>query len=406
MTHVRSSLTLACALLIIWVTCSGCSPEPPDKGEKSAVTVTVSKPIERDVADYVDFTGRTDAVFSLDVRARVTGYLVEMPFVEGAVVKKGDLLFRIDPRPYQAQYDQAQAQVTLCGAKLKLAKADNVRAKGIYAMNPGAMSRQDLDKYQAAEEEAAAEVEAAKAALETHNLNLGFTEVASPIDGRVSRYYLTLGNLVNQDQTLLTTVVSEDPMYAYFDVDEMTVLRIARLKMQGNVDYLRTKQVEVLMGLEDETGFPHRGYADFANNVVDKSTGTVSVRGVFANPNSPSGRRLLRPGMFVRIRLMLGNPRPAVLVADQALATDQGQKYLLVVDDQNTVQYRRVEAGPLQEDGLRVIKKGLKPDEMVIVSGLQLVRPRMKVEKEVLPMPTKPAPAAEDAMPAPASSDH
>jgi multidrug efflux system membrane fusion protein len=400
MTHVRFSLTVACALLIIWATLSGCSREPIDKGEKSAIVVTVSKPIERDVADYVDFTGRTDAVFSLDVRARVTGYLVEMPFVEGAEVKKGDLLFRIDPRPYQAQYDQAQAQVTLCAAKLKLAKADNVRAKGIYGMNPGAMSRQDLDKYQAAEDEAAAAVEAAKASLETHNLNLGFTEVASPFDGRVSRYYLTLGNLVNQDQTLLTTVVSQDPMYAYFDVDEMTVLAVSRAVMHSDVDLLRTKQVEVLLGLEDEAGFPHRGYVDFANNVVDRSTGTVSVRGVFDNPASASGRRLLRPGMFVRIRLMLGNPRPAVLVSEKALGTDQGQKYLLVVDDQNTVQYRRVETGPLQDDGLRVIKNGLAPGELVIVSGLQLVRPRMKVEKEVVPMPTLPVPAA------PASSDH
>jgi len=262
------------------------------------------------------------------------------------------------------------------------------------------MSQQDLDKYQAAEEEAIAAVDAAKAALETYALNLGFTKVTSPIDGRVSRYYLTLGNLVNQDQTLLTTVVSQDPMYAYFDVDERTVLTVSRTLMQDKVDLLRTGQVPVRMGLEDEQGYPHKGHVDFANNEVNKSTGTVTVRGVFENPAGPSGRRMLRPNMFVRIRLPLGKPSPTLLVSDKALAADQGQKYLLVVDDANTVQYRRVETGPLQEDGLRVIKSGLKPNEWVIVSGLQLVRPRMKVEKEEIAMPATPVVAVPDAKPA------
>ncbi len=391
---------VACILPVVWGTLSGCSSKPADQSDSSLPVVVVSKPIERDVADYVDFTGRTDAEFSTDIRARVTGYLVEMPFVEGMEVKTGNLLFRIDPRPYQAHYDQAQAQVALYEAKLKLAKADNVRAKSVFAMNPGAMSKQDLDKYQAAEDEAFAAVVAAKAALETHRLNLEFTKVTSPIDGRVSRYYLTLGNLANQDQTLLTTVVSQDPMYAYFDVDERTMLGISRAVMRKEVDLLRTKQVPVLMGLEDEEGYPHQGYVDFADNVVSKSTGTVTARGVFKNPSTPSGRRLLRPGMFVRIRLPLGKPRPALLVSDKALGADQGQKYLLVVDGQNTVQYRRVEAGPLQEDGLRAIKSGLKPGEWVIVTGLPLVRPKMTVEKEIIAMPTVPVAAASESKPA------
>ena len=197
-------------LSAVWAALSGCNGRPAEKTDVSPPVVAVSKPIERSVADYVDFTGRTDAQFSTDIRARVTGYLVEVkdPFVEGAEVKKDSLLFQIDPRPYQALFDQAQAQVTLAKAKLKLAKADNVRAKNIFEMNPGAMSQQDLDKYQAAEEESLAAVAAAVAALESHRLNLDFTRVTSPIDGQVSRQYLTLGNLVNQDQTLLTTVVS------------------------------------------------------------------------------------------------------------------------------------------------------------------------------------------------------
>ena len=310
MRHLRFSLIGACVLLAVWATLSGCNGRPAEKTDVSPPVVAVSQPIERPVADYVDFTGRTDAQFSTDIRARVTGYLVEMPFVEGAEVKKDSLLFQIDPRPYQALFDQAQAQVTLAKAKLKLAQADNVRAKNIFKMNPGAMSQQDLDKYQAAEEESLAAVAAAVAALESHRLNLDFTRVTSPIDGQVSRYYLTLGNLVNQDQTLLTTVVSEDPMYAYFDVDEMTMLGVSRSVMHEKRDLLRNKQIPVLMGLEDEKGYPHQGYLDFANNEVNKSTGTLSVGGVFKNPPSPSGHRLLRPGMFVRIRLPLGEPRP------------------------------------------------------------------------------------------------
>jgi membrane fusion protein, multidrug efflux system len=365
-------------------------------------TVSVSQPIVRDVTDYVDFTGRTEAPFSVDIRPRVTGYLVKMPFVEGAEVKENDLLFEIDPRPYQAQLDKAEGDVTLAEAKLKLAKADNARAKTISKMNAGAISQQDLDKYEAAQEEAAAEVIATKASLEGYKINLAFCKVLSPINGRISRYYLTLGNLANQDQTLLTTVVSQDPMYAYFDIDELTMLQLLRTMMSNSEDLLKEKKIHVFMGLADEEGFPHEGYINFANNVVSASTGTITVRGVFANPLTKSNKRLLRPGMFVRIRLPTGAPHKAVLVSEQALGTDQGRKYLLVVDDKSAVQYRPVTVGPLQDDGLRVIETGLKPGEWVVVNGLQLVRPRMEVKVEQEPMPVLPL-ASEPAMPAPAS---
>jgi len=362
----------------------GCSRKPPAAADTSPPAVSVSQPLQREVTDYVDFVGRTEAPLSLEVRARVSGYLVKMPFQEGSVVKAGDVLFEIDERPYQDELDQAQA--SLEQAKASLVKAQAFLDIGLQTqkISPGAVSQQEIAQRQGARDEAAAAVKSAEATLEKCRLNREWCQVTSAIDGRVSRYYLTVGNLVSQDTTLLTTVVSEDPLYAYFDVDERTMLRIVRDWLpKAEVDLLKSKQVPVLMGLADEDELPHTGYIDFADNVVDAATGTVSVRGVFANPaHAASGRRLLRPGMFVRIRLPLGKPRPALLVSEKALGTDQGQKYLCVVDAQNVIQYRRVAVGPLQADGLRVISSGLQSGEWVVVSGLQLVRPGLQVQPE------------------------
>lgn len=369
-------------LTIASLALEGCHKEAAKPASTAPPTVGVSKPIVREITDYADFTGRTAAPNSVDIRARVTGYITKMPFVEGAEVKTDDLLIEIDPRPYQAQLDRAIGEVTLNEARLKLAIADNKRAKSIYEKNAGAISTQELDKYQAQEEEAAAAVGASKANLESYKINLDFTKVVSPIDGQVSRYNLTVGNLANADSTLLTTVVSQDPMYAYFDVDEHTLLNIIRRQMGTKSDPIQAKTFPVFLGLADETGYPHEGALNFANNVVSSSTGTMTVRGIFANPQAESGRRLLRPGMFVRIRLPLGKPRQAILVSERALGTDQGRKYLLLVDENKKVQYRRVEVGPLQNDGLRVIESGILATDTVIVSGLQLVRPKMEVKTE------------------------
>ena len=215
----------------------------------------------------------------------------------------------------------------------------------------------------------------------------------SPTDGQVSKFNFTLGNLVNQDQSVLTTVASEDPMYVYFDVDENNMLYILRaLILPSKTDILAKKDgVPVLMGLADEQGFPHKGFINFGNNVVNPSTGTITLRGQFDNPGNAVGKRLLRPGMFVRVRLPLGAPHPALLVSEKALGTDQGQKYVLVVDDKNKVDYQRVTTGPLQDDGLRVLE-GVKPGEWIIVSGLQLVRPGMEVKMDQVPMPVNKAP--------------
>jgi multidrug efflux system membrane fusion protein len=389
-------------------------PQPP--------AVPVSRPVQQEVTDYVDFTGRTDAVQAVDIRARVTGYLVEMPFKEGSEVRgddrlrgaarvvgllgapsgpllaaadlfpgqlqPGDLLFVVDPRPYQAQLDQAKGQVNLYQAQLDLAQTTYDRFQALFKSTPGAVSRQQLDQYKAQLEEARAQMKAYQSSLEVYRLNMEFARMLSPIDGRVSRYYLTLGNLVNQDQTLLTTVVSQSPMYAYFDTDEPTLLRIRRAVAEGKMKPAEDGTNPVFMALQDEDGFPHEGKIDFVNNQVNPTTGSITMRGVFPNPTLKGGVRLLSPGMFVRVRLPIGPAHPALLVIDRAIGSDQGLKYVYVVDAENKVQYRRVKTGPLQDNGLRVITEGLKPDERVVVGAIQQVRPRMVVRADEITMPT------------------
>ena len=248
--------------------------------------------------------------------------------------------------------------------------------------------------------------EEAKAALEVYNLNITFTKVTSPIDGQVSRYYLTVGNLVNQDQTLLTTVVSLDPMYVYFDMDEPTLLRIRKARSAGAIKPAPDGQLPVLMGLQGEDGYPHHGTINFVNNQVNPATGSIAVRGVFPNPKLDGGTRLLSPGMFVRVRLPIGRPHQALLVIDRAIGFDQGLKYIDVVDAQNKVQYRRVTTGALQEDGLRVVSQGLNAKDRVLIGGLQQVRPHMVIQPEPTAMPTldqpsmAAAPAGPDTPPA------
>ena len=236
----RQAMTSPSSSRLIWLCATmavlpGCARRPPQIAPPEAVTIPVSQPVVREVTDFVDFTGRTEAVHSVDIRPRVTGYLVKMPFEEGAEVKAGDLLFVIDPRPYQAQLDQAIGQVNLYQAQLKLARTTLRTDRAINYMTPNSISQQQIDQDQAAVEEADARVKAYEKNMEVYKLNHEFTNVVSPIDGQVSRYYLTLGNLVNQDQTLLTTVVSLDPMYAYFDMDEPTLLRIRKAINEGKI---------------------------------------------------------------------------------------------------------------------------------------------------------------------------
>lgn len=381
---------------------AGCQPNAvARKSATEMQAVPVSHPVQRDVTDYVDFTGRTDSVQSVDIRARVTGYLISRPFKDGTDVKKGDLLFEIDPRPYQAQLNQALSQVKLNEASLKLVRTTFERDKAIAVAQPGAVSKQQLDEDRAAVEEAIARVEASKASTKVYELNIGFTKITAPIDGQISRSYLSPGNLVIQDQTLLTTIVSVDPTYVYFDLDEPTAIRIRKAVNEGKLKRLRDGSMPVRMGLQGEEGHPHQGTINFVNNQFNPTTGSISMRGVFANPRPANGDPLFSPGMFVRIRLPIGEAYPALLVIDRAIGSDQGLKYVYVLDSANKVQSRRVSTGALQSDGLRVITQGLMPDDGVIVGGLPQIRPRMEVRPDWIAMPSLVAPSAANAAPPP-----
>lgn len=366
----------------------GCRPAALESPPSLSTTFTVSQPIMREVTDYRIFTGTTAAVESVDVQARVTGYLVKLPFAEGTAVKAGELIAEIDPRPYQAKFDAAKGEVALYQAQLNLAQKEYDRAKAIQAENAGAISQQDVDIRQAKVEEASAAIQSAKANLEQYQLDLEFTKVKSPIDGRVSRYYLSVGNLVTQNQTLITTIVSQSPIYAYFDVDEQTMLHVLRSMYDNKLPPARSRKLPVFVGLQDDKGFPHEGTVDFANNVVDSSTGTIVVRGTFKNPPNEAGVRLLLPGMFVRVKLPIGRPRQMPLVAEKAITNDQGQTFLYVIDDQGKVKYQQVRLGRMTADGLWIVEEGVAPEDRIIVSGIQFAKPGEEVQSEEAPMPT------------------
>jgi RND family efflux transporter MFP subunit len=363
------------ALLVSLPLFAGCAREPVPAAPGPPV-VTVAAPVEQAVTNHVDFTGRTAAVESVQLRARVGGYLQKVDYKEGDEVKKDQTLFGIDRRPYQAEMDQAQSRVKAAQAQLTQASSEyqrNLRLRG----TEGAVSPEDVEKSLRTRDVAAASLEAARANVTLKQLNLDFTNVLSPIDGRVDKADTTLGNLVSANlngATILTNVVRLDPMYAYFDVDELTMLRIVKMIQEGKIPSRQDKAPEVLMGLGMGTDYPLRGTIDFVSNHINPSTGAIAVRGTFPNKDL-----LLRPGLFVRVRVPLGGPHPALLVSDRALGTNQGQKFLYVLDDKNKVGYRPVTVGGLH-GGLREVVDGLKAGERVVINGLLRVRPGVTVE--------------------------
>ncbi|HEY2413808.1 MAG TPA: efflux RND transporter periplasmic adaptor subunit [Pirellulaceae bacterium] len=375
------------ASIAIALAVAGCAQQARQTAAPEPTVIPISQPVSREVTDFVEFTGRVNAVQTVNVIPRVTGYLVQMPFEEGAEVKTGDLLFEIDPRPYKAQLDQALGQVEVYKAQLQLAEVTLARDMSLQN-NRGVITQQQIDQDKAAVDEARARVKAYEASTEIYRLNVDFTQVHSPIDGMIGRHFMTVGNLVNQDQTLLATVVSLDPIYVYFEVDEPTLLRVRQAINEGRIPRPRHGTVPLYAGLQTEEGFPHEGTIDFVNNQINPGTGSIIVRAVFPNPKPENGVRLLTPGMFVRVRLPIGPAHQAELVIDRAIGSDQGIKYVYVVDDKNQVQSRRVQTGALQDDGLRVISGGLKPDEWVVVGALQQVRPHLTVQTEKVPMPS------------------
>ncbi|HEY5777214.1 MAG TPA: efflux RND transporter periplasmic adaptor subunit, partial [Terrimicrobiaceae bacterium] len=351
--------------------------------------VTVTQAVEKQVQDWDEYTGRLAPMGTVDVRPRVSGYIMEVKFIDGDLVKKGQPLFIIDPRPYQADYDQAKAELDKADAALKLASSDFDRARQLR--DKGVTAAGDFDQRAATLQQATGAFQSARAALAAAKLNLEFCTVTAPIDGRAGLANVTVGNLVSADgKDPLTTIVSTNPVYAYADVDERSLLRYVRYyqtKKKGPEDADEVK-IPIELSLQDETGFPHTGYIDFLDNRVDPSTGTIRIRGVFDFENG-----LLGPGLFVRVRIPAGLPYPAVLVPERSVASDQGQKYVVVVKD-NTAEFRPVSLGTLFET-LRVIKSGLKAGETVVVDGLLKVRPGQKVD---------PKPASDSATPAPATA--
>jgi multidrug efflux system membrane fusion protein len=362
----------------------GCRQTPPAPDDAKLPAFAVSQPVKQQVTDYVEYTGRTAAKQAEEIKARVTGFLVDMPFKEGTEVKQDDVLFKIDPRPYKAQFDQAEAQVGLYQSQLKLAKANYERDLELAKKTQGAgVSKQQLDADVAAQEQAEAAVKAANASLEVYRLNLEYTTVKSPIDGQVGRYNQPRGNLVMQDSTLLTTVQSVDPMYVYFDMD-MPSYRKFQAGMKQDPD----AEIDVALALQGDVDYPRPGKVDFFNNLVNPATDTLLVRGVFPNPKKANGREL-KPGMFVRVKLPISQAHEALLVIDQAITSIQGRKNVYIVDDQDTVQELPVTIGQLQTDGLRVVQgKGLTENTRVVVSKLLQVRPKTKIQPVLQPMPT------------------
>jgi len=349
------------------------------------MSVTVSYPVVREVTEYKDYTARTAAVDSVEVRAHVWGYLDKVNFKEGALVKKDDALFELDPRPYEALLNQAKAKVAQDEAQLTFDESEYQRNSRL--VKKGTVSQSEFDKSASVRLVDIANIAADKAVVASRQLDLEYTKVKAPVNGRASRYVVTVGNLIRSgDQgggTLLTTIESVDPMYAYFDVDEHTALRVRQMVREGKSDSPRDGGFPVSLGLANEDGHPHQGTVNFVDNRVNPKTGTIRLRGVF-----PNKEQVLLPGLFGRVRLPVGRAHNALLVSELALDTDQGQKILYVVNEKNEVVSRPVQLGALQND-LREITEGLKPGEQVIVNGLQQVRPGITVEPKLVDMPSR-----------------
>jgi len=378
------SSTTSLALVSLVIAAAACSKEQPPM---QTPQVTVAPAIERVAADWDEFTGHFEAVNSVDVRPRVGGFIQRVGFVEGAMVHQGDVLFVIDQRPYQAEVARAEAVLAQARTRSQLAGQEVERAQKLMATQ--AISREEMDSRTSGQAEGSAGVRAAEAAVRVARLNLEWTVVRAPISGRVGRAEITQGNVVQAgppSPTLLTTIVSLDPIYVYFDTDEQAYLKYMAAPTVG------PKGREVLIGLANETGFPHEARLNFVDNRVNGTNGTVSARAILPNPT-----HLFTPGLFARVRLLGSERHLTTMVQDQAIGTDQDRKFVLVLKSDNTVEYRPVTTGRVV-DGLRTIESGLKPGERVVINGLMRIRPGMKVNATNASMvAASPAPSAHSA---------
>ena len=391
-----SVLSLAVALAAF----SGCKKTPPPQ-QQGPLPVNVVIAEEKEVTEWDEFTGRIDAVESVEIRPRVSGYITEIHFKAGKLVNKDDLLFVIDPRPYKADLDRAAANVEQSEAQLKLAEIDFKRTKGLR--DKSVVSPEEFDQKAASLQQAEASVRSAKAARDSADLNLQFTQVKSPITGRVSNERVTVGNLVTASGTadsVMTTVVSVDPLYVYMDADENSVLKYLKMRDEGKRQSARDEAIPVFIQLANETGFPHEGVIDFVDNRVDPNTGTLRARAVFKSWND-----MLAPGFFVRVRVPGAGTYRGILVEDKVISAQQGVKYVFVVKPDNTIERRNIDTGALF-DGRRIVKKGLSNGDRVVSTRLQILQPGMPVQ--AVPEPKQPAPApaaAETAAPAAAAGE-
>lgn len=399
-------ITLCLVLALASGATAGCdrtdaAGRPGGPGGAPPPAVTVARPVERAVIDWDEYTGRLEAAEAVNVRARVSGFIDSAEFIEGSVVKAGDPLFVIDPRPFQAEVDRAAAEVARAQAQVQQTSEEFARLERIRS-GGSATEREFLNaRYNKAAADAA--LASARAALESANLNLRFTRVTAPIGGRVGRKLVTPGNLITGGgtggpATLLTTIASLDPIYCYFDADERAVLKYQRLSREHKRQSARDARMNVSLSLADETGFPHEGYIDFINNRLDSATGTLQARASIRNPDG-----FFTPGLFARLRIPGSAPYRAVQVADEAIGADQSQRFVLVLGPNDVVQYRPVTVGGLFE-GLRVVE-GVRPTDRVVVNGLQRARPGMKVTPTEAPMPVRATgPAATGPASAPATA--
>ncbi len=372
MTRIRTvgiAGVAACVMLM-----SGCGKSGGGQSAPPPPQVTVAQVLEKKVKEWDEFTGRLQAVETVEIRPRVSGYIDKVAFTEGSQVKRGDLLFIIDPRPYKAEYDRAASDVKRYKTALDLARIELVRVQRLK--DSGAVSEEELDERKSTVAQGEANVAGAEAALETASLNLGFTRVTSPIDGRVSRAEVTRGNLVTggiNGGTLLSSVVSMDPIYIYFDGDEQTYLKYTQMARTGERPSSRNAPNPVQVGLANEEGFPHAGTMDFVDNQLNPQTGTIRARAVLPNKDG-----FFTPGLFARVQLLGSGEHQAIMIEDRAVNTDQSQKYVLLLGANNQIEYRGVKLGRVI-DGLRVVNSGLKPGDVIVVNGAQRVHPGVTV---------------------------
>ncbi len=358
-----SALLLMCSAML-----TACN----DKNVQASVPQTppevdVALPIKKTITEWDEYTGRFEAVERVDVRSRVTGYLIESRFRDGQIVKKGEIIFIIDPREFQATLDAAQAELNSASARLRRTKIEYDRTLRIFEQGAGAES--DVENWRSERDIARAAEKSAKARVERARLDLSFTEVKAPISGRMSRRLVDPGNLVRENETVLTRIVSVDPIHFYFEASQGDLLKYIRLDRAGKRPASVTHPNPIYLRLQDEENFVREGQMDFVDNVIDSGTGTVLGRALVPNPDA-----IIYPGLFGRARLIASGEYEAILVPEKAINTDQSRKFVYIVDAENKVQRAYVELGPVQEDRLYIVRSGLKGNERVVLSGIQRIR--------------------------------